>query len=136
MTYRCKHLVVPLAGVLVLGLAGTAFAQSDRARERANAHSAVAQGTSNGTAAIQKGENRTSKAVDTGKTAQRRDEEATVAVATSAAVVAATPAASTAPVALALTDTGVSPASNPEPLTILTIGGAIAGLYRMRRHLA
>jgi len=135
MIYRCKHLVVPLAGVLVLGLTGTAVAQSATAHTRASANSAVAQGTSNGTAAILKGENRSPNAVDTGKSARHRGQQAVVS-GPSAAVVTTAAAAESAPVALALADSGGSPASNPEPLTILTIGGAIAGLYRLRRHLA
>jgi len=72
--------------------------------------------------------------VETGKVAKPRGEAALGG--NSAAVVAATPAAAAAPVAVALADSGVPPASNPEPLTIITIGGAIAGLYRLRRHLA
>jgi Tfp pilus assembly protein PilX len=134
MIYRCKHLVVPLAGVLVLGLAGTALAQSATAHTRAAANSAVAQGTSNGSAAILKGENRSPNAVDTGKTARHRGDQA-IASGPSATVATTAAAAESAPVALAL-DSGPPPASNPEPLTILTIGGAIAGLYRLRRHLA
>jgi hypothetical protein len=133
MTYRCKHLVIPLAGALIVSLAATAHAQSGRARERANDHSAVAKGTSNGTAAIQKGENHTSQAVNTGKVAEPRGVAALGG--SSAAVVSATPAAGAAPIALALEDSGVPPSSNPEPLTVITIGGALAGLYRMRRHL-
>jgi hypothetical protein len=134
MMFRCKHLVIPLAGALVLGLAGTAFAQSATARERASPKSAVAKGTSNGTAAIQKGESRNQDGVNTGKLATPRGEAALGG--TSAAVVSTTPAADAAPVALALADSGGAPDSNPEPLTIIAIGGAMAGLYRMRRHLA
>jgi hypothetical protein len=123
MTYRCKHLVIPLAGALVFALAAAAHAQSDRARQRANPNSAVAQGTSNGAAATLKGEFRTPSAVNTGKVARRRGQ----------AVIASS--ASAAPVALALDDPAPGPASNPEPLTIIAIGGAMAGLYRLRRHL-
>jgi hypothetical protein len=129
MTYRSKHLVIPLAGTLVLSLAGTALAQSQTARQRANANSAVAKGTSNGAAALLKGENHSKNAEDTGKVARPRG-EAAVGV-SSAAVVSS----SSTPVALALEDAGPPPASNPEPLTIIVIGGAMAGLYRMRKHL-
>ena len=125
-----KHLVIPLAGLLVLGLSGTALAQSATARARAADNSAVAQGTSNGTAAILKGENRTPKAVNTGQTAQRR-----VAALTAGSADVA-PAAVAAPLALALEEASPGPANNPEPLTIIVIGGAMAGLYRMRRHLS
>jgi|SRR6187401_303178 len=130
MTYGYKHLVIPLAGLLVLGLSGRVMAQSATARERAAANSAVAQGTSNGTAAVLKGENRTPNAVNTGKNARRRG----AALSSSSADLA--PAAGAAPIALALEDSGPAPASNPEPLTVIAIGGAMAGLYRMRRHLA
>lgn len=133
MTYRCKHLAIPLAGALVVSLAGTALAQSETARQRANANSAVAKGTSNGAAALLKGENRSKNAEDTGKVARRRGEAALGG--SSAAVVSSAPAAAAAPVALALADSGSPPASNPEPLTIIAIGGAMAGLYRMRKHL-
>jgi hypothetical protein len=129
MTYGYKHLVIPLAGLLLLSLSGTARAQSATARERAAANSAVAQGTANGTAAILKGENRTPKAVNTGKTPLRRGQ----ALGGTSADIG--PAAGAAPLALALEDAGPAPESNPEPLTIITIGGALAGLYRMRRHL-
>ena len=129
MTYRSKHLVIPLAGALVVSLAGSALAQSETARERANPNSAVAKGTANGAAALLKGENRSTHAEDTGKVAQRRGE---AAIAGSSA---ATVAASSAPVALALAESGPPPASNPEPLTIIAIGGGLAGLYRMRKHL-
>ena len=129
MTYRSKHLVVPLAGALVLGLAGMAQAQSARAHERANPNSAVAQNTSNGAAALLKGEFRTPNARDTGKTAHPRGQ---AAINGSSAIASST----SAPVALALEDAGSPPSSNPEPLTIIAIGGAMAGLYRMRRHLA
>ena len=130
MTYGYKHLVIPLAGLLVFGLTGTALAQSATARARAAENSAVAQGTSNGTAAILKGENRTPKAVNTGQTAQRRGAALTAGSADIA------PAAAAAPLALALEDASPAPENNPEPLTIIVIGGAMAGLYRMRRHLA
>jgi Tfp pilus assembly protein PilX len=130
MTYGYKHLVIPLAGLLIFGLTGSAMAQSAIARERAAANSAVAQGTANGTAAILKGENRTPNAVNTGQTARRRG------AALSAGSADITPAAGAAPLALALEDAGPGPDSNPEPLTIIAIGGAMAGLYRMRRHLS
>jgi hypothetical protein len=39
-------------------------------------------------------------------------------------------------VALALEDSGPSPSANPEPLSVVLIGGALAGLYRARKHLA
>jgi hypothetical protein len=127
MTYRCKHLVIPLAGALVVSLAGTALAQSETARQRANANSAVAKGTSNGAAALQKGENRSRQAEDTGKVARPRGQ----ADIESSAIVSS----ASAPVALALDEPAPGPASNPEPLTIIAIGGAMAGLYRLRKHL-
>jgi hypothetical protein len=39
-------------------------------------------------------------------------------------------------VALALAEGASSPAANPEPLTVVLVSGALAGLYRMRRHIA
>lgn len=135
MTFRNRHLAIPLAGALILGAAGSALAQSANAKEHAAANSAVAQGTSKGTAATQKGEHRTDKAVNTGMTAVARHPTGTAALGSAADVVATTPAASAAPVALALADSGGAPAANPEPLSVILVGGALAGLYRMRKHL-
>jgi hypothetical protein len=44
--------------------------------------------------------------------------------------------ASAAPVALALENAGPPPASTPEPITLALVGGALAGLYGMRKHLS
>jgi hypothetical protein len=109
----CKFLVFPIAGALILGAAGTVYAQSSPATGTA----AVAQGTGNGTAAGQK--RQTDAAIATGRTAVSR-------YATSAA----------APIALALENTGPAPSSTPEPITLALVGGALAGLYGMRRHLS
>ena len=117
MTYRNKHLAIPLAGVLILGLAGTAAAQSSTAFQRANANSAVQSGASKGYSATAKGQ-------DTGLDAIARRRSAPA------------PSVNAAPVALALQDAGPSPDANPEPLSVVLIGGALAGLYRMRKHLA
>jgi len=113
MTFRTKHLVIPLAGVLFLGLAATALAQS-----------AAATRGQNGAAATLKGENRGSS-VDTGKDAIARDRSRRAAALASS---------SAAPVALAL-EAGPGPDANPEPLTVVLVGGALAGLYRLRRHI-
>ena len=114
MAFRNQHLVIPLAGVLFLGLAASALAQS-----------AAASRGHNGAAASLKAENR-GTAVDTGKNAIARDRaRRAVALASSSA----------APVALAV-EFGPPPDSNPEPLTVVLVGGALAGLYRMRRHIA
>ena len=112
MTFRTKHLVIPLAGVLFLGLAASALAQS-----------AAASRGQNGAAASLKGENR--GAVDTGRDAIARDRSRRAAALASS---------SAAPVALAL-EAGPAPDANPEPLTVVLVGGALAGLYRMRRHI-
>src|SRR5215204_1765366 len=101
MMFRDKHLVIPLAGVLFLGLAASALAQS-----------AVPSRGQNGAAASLKGENR--GAVDTGKDAIARDR---------ARRAAALANSSAAPVALAL-ESGPAPDANPEPLTVVLIGGA------------
>ena len=118
MTYRTKHLAIPLAGALFLGLAGTAAAQSATAWQHANENSAVRAGASRGYAATAKGQ-------DTGRDAIARARSATPG-----------PSANAAPVALALQDAGPSPSANPEPLSVVLVGGALAGLYRMRKHLA
>jgi hypothetical protein len=112
MTFGNKHLVIPLAGVLFLGLAASALAQS-----------AAASRGQNGVAASLKGEN---SGVDTGKDAIARDR---------ARRAAALASSSAAPVALALADAGPAPGASPEPLTVVLVGGALAGLYRMRRHI-
>ncbi len=114
MTYRTKHLAIPLAGVLILGLAGTAAAQSSTAFQHAAPNSAVQLGTSKGYAATAKGQ-------DTGLDAIARRRG---------------PSVNAAPEALALQDAGPSPSANPEPLSVVLVGGALAGLYRMRKHLA
>ena len=41
-----------------------------------------------------------------------------------------------APVALALENAGPAPTSTPEPITLALVGGALAGLYGMRKHLS
>jgi hypothetical protein len=123
MIYRNKHLVFSLAGVLFLGLAATASAQSANGRANSAANSAAHDGRANGDAAFQK----TAKAVDTGKDAIARDR---------AQRAAALASASAAPAALALAESGPAPDANPEPLTVILVGGALAGLYRMRRHIA
>jgi hypothetical protein len=123
MTYRNKHLVIPLAGVLFLGLAATASAQSATGRANSATHSAAHDGRANGDAAFLK----TAKAVDTGKDAVARDRSRRAAALASS---------SAAPVALALAEGASSPAANPEPLTVVLVSGALAGLYRMRRHIA
>jgi hypothetical protein len=126
-TRRTVQLVLPLAGVVLLGAAATTFAQSRTAQANAADSSAVANGTANGTAAIQNIEkSRAAAARATGTTALSR--KATTA--TGAAKVSAAPAA------LALEDAGPGPASTPEPLSVILVGGALAGLYRMRRHIS
>ena len=122
MTYRSKHLVIPLAGVLFLGLAATAFAQSAPGRANSATHSAARDGRANGDAAFLK----TARGVDTGKDAIARDR---------ARRAAALASSSAAPVALALAESP-PPSANPEPLTVVLVGGALAGLYRLRRHIA
>jgi hypothetical protein len=122
MTCRSKHFVIPLAGVLFLGLAAAASAQSATGRTNSATHSAAHDGRANGDAAFLK----TAKAVDTGKDAVARDRSRRAAALASS---------SASPVALALADGATSPASNPEPLTVVLVGGALAGLYRMRRHI-
>ena len=121
MTYRNKHLVIPLAGVMFLGLAVTASAQSANGRANSATHSAASDGRANGDAAFQK----TVNGRDTGKTAVARDR---------AQRAAALASSSASPVALALAESP-PPDANPEPLTVLLVGGALAGLYRMRRHI-
>ena len=121
MTYRTKHLVIPLAGVLFLGLAVTAFAQSATGRANSATQSAASDGRAYGDAAFLK----TAKAVDTGKDAIARDRSRRAAALASS---------SASPVALAM-ESGPGPDANPEPLTVVLVGGALAGLYRMRRHL-
>ena len=123
MTYRNKHLVIPLAGVLFVGLAATASAQSATGRAKSATHAAAHDGRAKGDAAFLK----TANAVDTGKDAVARDRSRRAAALANS---------SAAPVALALADAGPSPAANPEPLTVVLVGGALAGLYRMRRHIA
>ena len=123
MTYRNKHLVIPLAGVLFVGLAATASAQSASGRAKSATHEAAHDGRAKGHAAFLK----TANAVDTGKDAVARDRSRRAAALANS---------SAAPVALALADAGPSPAANPEPLTVVLVGGALAGLYRMRRHIA
>ena len=122
MTYRNKHLVIPLAGLVFVGLAATASAQSATGRANSAAHSAAHDGRAKGDAAFLK----TANGVDTGKDAVARDRSRrAAALATSSA----------SPVALALADGGTAPDANPEPLTVVLVGGALAGLYRMRRHI-
>jgi hypothetical protein len=103
-----KLLVLPLAGALVLGIAGAAYAQSS-----------VAQDTVSRTPAAQ---NRQLSGADTGRRAVPRN--------------GAPLPASAAPVALALENAGPPPASTPEPITLALVGGALAGLYGMRKHLS
>lgn len=122
MTYRNKHLVIPLACGLFLGLATAASAQSEQGRTNSATNSAAHDGRANGDAAFLK----TAKGQDTGKDAIARDRSRRAAALASS---------SAAPVALALADAGPSPAANPEPLTVVLVGGALAGLYRMRRHI-
>jgi len=121
MTYRHKHLVIPLAGVVFLGLAATASAQSVTGRANSATHSAASDGRARGDAAFLK----TANGVDTGKDAIARDR---------ARRAAALASSSASPVALALAE-GPPPDANPEPLTVLLVGGALAGLYRMRRQI-
>jgi hypothetical protein len=127
---RCrKQLVFPIAAAVFFGTLGSAFAQSNVARDRAADPSAVVRGTSNGDRALQKVETeRASNTRPNGRTAIGRSRKTTTA--TGAATVSA------APVALALEDAGPGPSSTPEPLSILLVGGALAGLYRMRRHIS
>ena len=125
LTRRRKQLVFPIAAAVFVGMLGSAFAQSNTARSRAADESAVVRGTSNGTRAIQKVEkDRAANSRPTGRPATSRKETTS------------TGAASAAPVALALDDAGPGPSSTPEPLSILLVGGALAGLYRMRRHIS
>ena len=129
LSRRRKQLVFPIAAAVFFGTLGSAFAQSNTARSKAADESAVVRGTSNGDRAIQKVEkDRAANARPTGRTAIGRSRKATTA--TGAASVSA------APVALALEDAGPGPSSTPEPLSILLVGGALAGLYRMRRHIS
>jgi hypothetical protein len=121
LTKRTLRLVFPLASVVFLGAVATAAAQSAVAESRANGQSAVASGTANGAAAIQNSEkNRASNARATGRSAALRNASD----------------ASAAPVALALEDAGPGPSSTPEPLSVMLIGGALAGLYGLRKHLS
>ena len=122
MTYRNKHLVIPLAGVLFLGFAAIASAQSATGRANSATQSAAHDGRAKGDAAFLK----TASGVDTGKDAVARDRSRRAATLAGS---------SAAPAALAL-DAGPPPAANPEPLTVVLVGGALAGLYRMRRHIA
>ena len=129
LTRRRKQLVFPIAAAVFVGTVGSAFAQSNVARDRAADPSAVVRGTSNGTRAVQNVErDRALKANPTGRTAIGRSRKATSA--TGAATVSA------APVALALEDSSPGPSSTPEPLSVLLVGGALAGLYSMRRHIS
>ena len=121
MTYRTRHLVIPLAGAMFLGLVVTASAQSANGRANSATQSAASDGRANGSAAFQK----TANGRDTGKTAVARDR---------AQRAAALASSSASPVALALAESP-APDSNPEPLTVLLVGGALAGLYRMRRQI-
>jgi hypothetical protein len=120
LTKRTLRLVFPLASVVFLGAIATAAAQSRVAETRAASGSAVASGAANGTAASQNSEKRASGARDTGRSAALRNAAD----------------ASAAPVALALEDAGPGPSSTPEPLSVMLIGGALAGLYGLRRHLS
>lgn len=118
MAYRMKTLVIPLAGALILTAAVAASAQS----ANGVANSAQRQG---GTAATLKGENRSQNATGNRAVPRLPAEAATTAAA----------AVSAAPVALALESSGPAPASSPEPLSVILIGGALAGLYKARKHL-
>ena len=122
MTCCNKHLVIPLAGVLLLGFAATVSAQSSQGRANSATNSAARDGRANGDAAFLK----SAKGQDTGKDAIARD------LSRRAAALASS---SASPVAVALADAGPSPDANPEPLTVVLVGGALAGLYRMRRHI-
>jgi hypothetical protein len=121
MTYRNKHLAIPLAGVMFLGLGVAASAQSASGRANSATQSAASDGRANGDAAYLK----TANGRDTGKTAVARDR---------AQRAAALASSSASPVALALAESP-PPDANPEPLTVLLVGGALAGLYRLRRQI-
>lgn len=123
LTKHSLRLVIPIAGVFFLSAVATGLAQSRVAETRAASPSAVANGTANGTPASQNGQkNRVSAARNNGRTAKNRS-SALVGNAAS-------------PVALALEDSGPGPSSTPEPLSVILIGGALAGLYGVRRHLS
>ena len=118
MAYHIRNVVIPIAGALMVCGAATVWAQS----QNGLSNSAVRDVATNRSAASLKGENNA-----TGKVAVSRSRPLTTAP-------DATPGA-TAPLALALEDTGPAPAANPEPLSVILIGGALAGLYRARKHL-
>ena len=103
-----KLLVLPLAGAFVLSAMGTAYAQSGVANDAVSRTPAA--------------QNRQMSGADTGRRAVQRN--------------GAPIPASAAPVALALENAGPPPSSTPEPITLALVGGALAGLYGMRRHLS
>ena len=108
LTKRTLQLVFPLAAAILVGVVANAVAQSR---------------APNSTASIQNSEkSRSISAQSSGRTAQSRR-------------AIGAPALAAAPVALALEDAGPGPSSTPEPLSILLIGGALAGLYGVRRHI-
>lgn len=66
---------------------------------------------------------------------QKRQTDASIATGRAAISRSAPVTASAAPIGLAL-ENSPAPASTPEPITLALVGGALAGLYGMRRHLS
>lgn len=107
------HTLARFAKLLAIPIAGALILTAVSAASAQSSRStSLAQEAANRSASSQK--RQTASSIATGRTAVPRN---------------------AAPIALAL-ENSPAPSSTPEPITLALVGGALAGLYGIRRHLS